>query len=47
MRTISMVLFSIAVAFICIGLTANRTFLYVGVAFMVMAIARLVRASKQ
>jgi hypothetical protein len=47
MRTISMVFFSIAIAFICIGLTANRTFLYVGLAFMVLAVARLVRATKQ
>jgi len=47
MRTISMVFFSIAIAFITIGLTANRTFLYVGIAFMVLAVARLVRATKQ
>lgn len=47
MRTISMVFFSIGIALVTIGLTANRTFLYVGVAFLVLAIARLIQAAKQ
>ena len=47
MRTIAMIFFSIGIAFVCIGLTANRVFLYVGLAFLILAIARLVRSSKR
>ena len=47
MRTISMVFFSIAIAFLAIGISGQRTFLYIGIAFMVLAIARFVRAAKQ
>ena len=42
-----MVFFSIGIAFITIGIASNRTFLYVGLAFLALAIARLIRAAKQ
>jgi hypothetical protein len=41
-----MVFFSIGIAFVCIGLTSQRTFLFIGIAFIVLAIARLVRGAK-
>ena len=47
MRTISMVFFSIGIALVTIGIARNRTFLYVGLAFLALAVARLVRAAKQ
>jgi hypothetical protein len=42
-----MVFFSIGIAFISIGLISNRTFLYIGIALLVLAIIRLARSSKQ
>jgi hypothetical protein len=47
MRTISMIFFSVAIAFLAIGISGQRAFLYIGIAFMVLAIARLVRVAKQ
>ena len=32
---------ALAVAFITLGLTSNRVFIYVGVAFLVVALSRL------
>ena len=43
MRRIWLVFFALAIAFITIGLSGQRTFLYVGLAFMVIAILRLAR----
>jgi hypothetical protein len=47
MRTLYMAFFSIAIAFVAIGLSGHRTFLYIGIAFLILAIVRLVRAAKQ
>ena len=48
MRTASIAFFSIAIAFTAIGIsTGQRVFLYTGIAFLVVAILRLVRAAKQ
>jgi hypothetical protein len=47
MRTASMIFFGIAIAFIGIGITGQRTFLYIGIAFLVLAVVRLLRAAKQ
>jgi hypothetical protein len=45
MRIASMAFFALSIAFIGIGITGQRTFLYVGFAFLALAIARLVRVS--
>jgi hypothetical protein len=47
MRTLSMAFFSIAIAFITIGISGQRTFLYIGIAFFVLAVLRLMRLAKQ
>jgi hypothetical protein len=47
MRTLSMAFFSIAIAFLAIGISGHRTFLYIGIAFLVLAVLRLVRLAKQ
>ncbi len=47
MRTASMAFFAVAIAFIGIGISGQRTFLYVGIAFLVIAVLRLIRAAKQ
>jgi hypothetical protein len=47
MRTLSMAFFAIAIAFIGIGITGQRTFLYVGITFLVLAVVRLLRSAKQ
>lgn len=47
MRIASMLFFSLAIAFIGIGITGQRTCLYIGIAFLVLAVLRLVRAAKQ
>ena len=45
MHRVWLVFFSLAVAFITIGLTSQRTFLYVGLGFLFVAIYRLARRS--
>ena len=45
MRTASMAFFALAIAFIGIGISGQRTFLYVGIAFLVIAVLRLIRSS--
>jgi hypothetical protein len=40
-----MAFFALAIAFIGIGISGQRTFLYVGTAFLVIAVLRLVRSS--
>src|SRR5258705_13670672 len=45
MRTASMVFFALAIAFIGIGISGQRTFLYIGIAFLVIAVLRLMRSN--
>jgi len=40
MRNVAMVFLILAIAFIAIGLRGQRTFLFVGVAFLVVALLR-------
>ncbi|MDQ3474497.1 MAG: hypothetical protein M3447_12260 [Acidobacteriota bacterium] len=40
MRNVAMVFLILAIAFIAIGLSGPRTFLFVGVAFLVVALQR-------
>ena len=47
MRTASMAFFALAIAFIGIGITDQRTFLYVGIAFLVISVFRFIRAARQ
>jgi hypothetical protein len=43
MRRLWLVFFALAVAFITIGLSGQRNFLYAGIAFLVIALLRLAR----
>lgn len=40
MRNLAIVFMVLAIAFIAIGLSGQRTFIYVGIAFLVVAILR-------
>ncbi len=40
MRNVAMVFLILAIAFISIGLTGRRTFIFVGVTFLVVALLR-------
>lgn len=40
MRNVAMVFLTLAIAFIAIGLSGRRTFIFVGVAFLVVALLR-------
>ncbi len=44
MRTAYMAFFALAIAFIGIGISGQRTFLYVGIVFLVVAVLRLRRS---
>ena len=41
MRKIGYVFLTLAIAFIALGISGNRTFLYVGIAFLAIGILRL------
>jgi hypothetical protein len=41
MRKIAYVFLVLAIAFIVIGITGQRTFIYVGIAFLVVALLRM------
>jgi hypothetical protein len=43
MRHVHYAFFAMAIAFLAIGLSGQRTFIYVGIAFMFIALARLLR----
>jgi hypothetical protein len=47
MRVVSLAFFAIAVALFGIGLSGQRTFLYVGIVILILAILQLVRNSKR
>jgi hypothetical protein len=47
MRKLYLGLFAIGVAFIGIGISGQRTFLYVGLLFLLMALFRFLRTAKQ
>ena len=40
-----MAFFALAIAFIGIGISGQRMFLYIGIAFLVIAVLRLMRSS--
>jgi hypothetical protein len=40
MRNVAMVFLILAIAFIAVGLSGRRTFIFVGVAFLVVALLR-------
>lgn len=44
MRRVAMVFLILAIAFIAIGLSGRRTFIFVGIAFLVVALLRWRRA---
>ena len=41
MRKIGYVFLTLAIAFIALGISGNRTFLYVGIAFLAIGLLRL------
>lgn len=42
MHRVWLVFFALAVAFITIGFSGQRTFIYIGIAFLVIALFRLI-----
>jgi hypothetical protein len=44
MRNVALVFLILAIAFITIGLSGRRTFIFVGIAFLVVALLRWLRA---
>ena len=44
MRNVALVFLVLAIAFITIGLCGRRTFIFVGIAFLVVALLRWLRA---
>lgn len=44
MRNVALVFLVLAIAFITIGLSGRRTFIFVGIAFLVVALLRWLRA---
>jgi hypothetical protein len=47
MRTVSLAFFALAIAFIGVGISGQRTFLYLGIVFLVLASLRLFRSSSK
>ena len=43
MRNAYLALFAIGIAFVTIGFSGQRTFIYIGLAFLLIAVIRLVR----
>jgi hypothetical protein len=46
MRVAALAFFAIATAFLGIGISGQRTFIYVGIAFLIIAIIQLKRNSR-
>jgi hypothetical protein len=44
MQRLWLVSFALAVAFITIGFSGQRTFLYVGIGFLILSLVRLLRS---
>jgi hypothetical protein len=47
MRVASLAFFAIAIAFFGVGISGQRTFLYVGIVFLALAIVQLKRTSRR